>query len=82
VFPAPANGRRREAANIDTFQIQGDAAGHSLCVCLLQAGGCTLEASRRAFIARTQAIDFFLTKHLLFLDGLPGVRSPIIKNGK
>lgn len=60
VFTAPADGRRGEAANVGTFQIQRDASGHSLWVCLLQAGGCTLEASRRAFIARTEAIDFFL----------------------
>lgn len=82
VFPAPADGRRGEAANVGTFQIQRDAPDHSLWVCLLQAGGCTLEASRSALIARTEAIDFFLAEHLCFLDGLPVMRSPIIKTIK
>ncbi len=82
VFPAPCDGRCREATNVCTLQIQRDAPGHILWVCLLQAGACTLEASRRAFIARTKAIDFFLAEHLSFFDELPGIRSLIIKNNK
>ncbi len=64
VFPAPADGRRRETAYIGTFQIQRDAPDHRFWVCLLQACACTLEAGSRAIIARTKAIDFLLTGHL------------------
>ncbi len=59
LFPASADGRCSEAANIGTFQIQRDTPDHSFWVFLVQASGGTLKASRRAFIARTEAIDFF-----------------------
>lgn len=63
VFTASANGRRSEAADISTFQIQRNAPDHGFGVCLLYAGSGALKAGRRAFIARAEAIDFFLTEH-------------------
>jgi hypothetical protein len=63
VFTASADGRRSEAANIGTLQVQRDAPDHGFGVRLFQAGGCALKAGRRAFIARAEAIDFFLTQH-------------------
>ena len=64
VFPAPGDGRSREAANIGTFQIQRNAPDHRFWIYLLEAGGRALQAGHRAFIARTKAIDFLLTEHL------------------